>query len=301
MGEKILTERPILLIRNNEHSKFDSWAENIVNLVKDLPHEKLKKFLELADNEYFDKTPEFLYLKGVKKLSVEFLKYIRILRTNGINVDDGGTKTAIFHHFSRINHSCGPNSVRNIVSEETGELCVIAARDIEKGEEISIKYFDMESASLLRDSRRLKLLNWGFSCCCDVCNLQGEDLEINEDFRKKLQVAKAALQKCPNDPFDTKSLKEQMTIEKLIIQLLRNLESQLLGDIPDHLMSLHHVTKLLLCHGMKVSLNVEEFRNEAQILSRNLGSGFYNQYLYWDNLTANCCQLLKTKGKKIKC
>ena len=54
-------------------------------------------------------------------------------------MDDGGTKTAIFHHFSRINHSCGPNSVRNIASEDTGELCVIAARDIEKGEEISIK------------------------------------------------------------------------------------------------------------------------------------------------------------------
>ena len=68
MGEKVLTERPILLIRNNEHSKFDSWAENVVNLVKDLPQEKLKKFLELADNEYFDKTPEFLYLKGVKML-----------------------------------------------------------------------------------------------------------------------------------------------------------------------------------------------------------------------------------------
>ena len=68
MGEKVLTERPILLIRNNEHSKFDSWAENIVNLVKDLPQEKMKKFLELADNEYFDKTSEFLYLKGVKKL-----------------------------------------------------------------------------------------------------------------------------------------------------------------------------------------------------------------------------------------
>ena len=64
-------------------------------------------------------------------------------------------------------------------------------------------------------------------------------MEINEDFRKKLQVAKATLQKCPNDPFDTKSLKEQMTIEKLIIQLLRNLESQLLGTI-------HYST--LICH-----------------------------------------------------
>ena len=104
----------------------------------------------------------------------------------------------------------------------------------------------MESASLLRDSRRLKLVNWGFSCCCEICNLQGEDLEINEDFRKKLLVAKAALQKCPNDPFDIKSLKEQMTIEKLIIQLLRNLQSQLLGMIHQHINSLLHILVLTI-------------------------------------------------------
>ena len=61
------------------------------------------------------------------------------MRTNGINIDEEGNRTGIFNIFSRINHSCAPNSVRNIICDKTGEMTVIAARDIEKGEEINIK------------------------------------------------------------------------------------------------------------------------------------------------------------------
>ena len=87
-----------------------------------------------------DRFQDFLYVWIPDRiLSEEFLQYIRILRTNGINIDENGEKTGVFHIFSRINHSCGPNSVRNINSEETGEMSVIATREIEKGEEILIK------------------------------------------------------------------------------------------------------------------------------------------------------------------
>ena len=41
-------------------------------------------------------------------------------------------------YLSRINHSCAPSAVRNI-DPSTGLIRVIAAKDIEKGEEITIK------------------------------------------------------------------------------------------------------------------------------------------------------------------
>ena len=87
----------------------------------------------------------------------------------------------------------------------------------------------MESASLQRRARKMKLLNWGFNCVCDICNLKDKALEENENLRTKLQSAKIALQKCPTDPFNVTSLKKQMVIEKLIIQLLRELSTQLIG------------------------------------------------------------------------
>ena len=49
--------------------------------------------------------------------------------------------TGVYYNFSRLNHSCGPNSIRNINCSDTGEISVIATRDIEEGEEINIKVY----------------------------------------------------------------------------------------------------------------------------------------------------------------
>ena len=56
----------------------------------------------------------------------------------------------MFHIFSRLNHSCAPNVVRNIISEDSGELSIVAAADIDKGCEIFIKV-------------TLKIINTGLS------------------------------------------------------------------------------------------------------------------------------------------
>ena len=67
LGDKILTESPLILINNSDSEDFISWCSQVVTKVKQLSSEKLKKYLSLADNECFNKTSEFLYLKGVKK------------------------------------------------------------------------------------------------------------------------------------------------------------------------------------------------------------------------------------------
>ena len=67
LGDTILTETPLILINNSDSEDFNSWCSQVVTQVKQLSSEKLKKYLSLADNECFNKTSEFLYLKGVKK------------------------------------------------------------------------------------------------------------------------------------------------------------------------------------------------------------------------------------------
>ena len=70
--------------------------------------------------------------------SQECLRTLRIIRTNGINLQEDGGTTGVYLRFSRINHSCAPSAVRNI-EPSSGLIRVIAAKDIEKGEEITIK------------------------------------------------------------------------------------------------------------------------------------------------------------------
>ena len=77
-------------------------------------------------------------MRGVRGLSEESLRTLRVIRTNGINLAEDGDRTGLYLRFSRVNHSCAPVAVRNI-EPTTGTLSLIAARDIEKGEEITIK------------------------------------------------------------------------------------------------------------------------------------------------------------------
>ena len=135
-GEEILREQPLLLINNS--SSLLAWSDTVLGLVRDLAEKERRQLEELADNSGLADTAEFLYLRGVRGLSEENLRTLRIIRTNGINLAEDGDRTGLYLRFSRVNHSCAPAAVRNI-EPTTGSLSLIAARDIEKGEEITIK------------------------------------------------------------------------------------------------------------------------------------------------------------------
>ena len=66
-GEVILRDKPMMIIKNGNCDSFDSWCEHVILTVKSLQPEEADQFQRLADNGYFNKTPELLYLKGVKK------------------------------------------------------------------------------------------------------------------------------------------------------------------------------------------------------------------------------------------
>merc|ERR1712066_746050 len=92
-GEQILTEKPLLLINNGEQPNLLAWSNSVLALVRTLEVSDSEKFHDLADNTSLAQSPEFLYLAGVRGLSQESLRSLRIIRTNGINIDSEGRLT----------------------------------------------------------------------------------------------------------------------------------------------------------------------------------------------------------------
>ena len=78
---------------------------------------------------------------------------------------------------SRLNHSCGPNCE---VVWRADSKCqeVVAIRDIEKGEEMTICYLNMENRVNTREERSKILRQYGFSCSCRFCTVEDKVLEI---------------------------------------------------------------------------------------------------------------------------
>ena len=91
-----------------------------------------------------------------------------VMRTN--EFADG-----LFPRICRINHSCRPNAVQGPVDENNRPLgsCVLATRDIEKGEEITVSYSSSRGPDgnpICREWRQdLLRMQYGFECACEMC------------------------------------------------------------------------------------------------------------------------------------
>lgn len=91
----------------------------------------------------------------------------------GERADKGG----LFILGSRFNSSCRPN-VNNHWDSDLQQIVFRSVRDIEKGEELCISYGNYLAR---RDLRREELKrNFGFDCMCEVCSLEGAELEESE-------------------------------------------------------------------------------------------------------------------------
>ncbi|RDL38986.1 uncharacterized protein BP5553_03326 [Venustampulla echinocandica] len=96
-------------------------------------------------------------------------RLLTIFRSNAYNTGD--SKVGLFPKIARINHSCSPNS-GNWWSEKTDRRVIYAARDIEKGEEITVSYIPLLKTT---KDRQARLEQYGFICDCAACQSSESD------------------------------------------------------------------------------------------------------------------------------
>ncbi|KAI2608793.1 uncharacterized protein GGS25DRAFT_491580 [Hypoxylon fragiforme] len=85
-------------------------------------------------------------------------------------------KSGLYPAFSRANHSCRPNVTWPIeMMDGEAKLTMTATREIRAGQEIFVTYCSSMRTLPLKE-RRSKLMNWGFTCRCELCTSEEEKL-----------------------------------------------------------------------------------------------------------------------------
>ncbi|KAL1529564.1 hypothetical protein AB1Y20_000508 [Prymnesium parvum] len=79
--------------------------------------------------------------------------------------------TALYSRLARLNHSCAPNAHVRFDRSGGHEADVVATRDIEEGEEVTISYIDCNERARVRE-RREELADYGFVCDCRKCEVE---------------------------------------------------------------------------------------------------------------------------------
>jgi len=113
-----------------------------------------------------------------------FIALMKKMTSNALGCEGG--KTAVFETISMINHSCAPNVFWECKDHET-TMEVRACRRIEEGDEIVASYYNFEDFPLRQERQDIISNERSFHCSCKICSLTGEDLEEDENIRKKLQ------------------------------------------------------------------------------------------------------------------
>lgn len=117
---------------------------------------------------------QFWCLSHDKTLDSEYKRAKSVIQRNGVSDVIGCPKEkekdpiyALFSLFSRFNHSCSPNTHINYYTEDS-TVSLYAARDIKKGEEITI-YLHFAYFLERQDRDILFNLRFGEKCRCVLC------------------------------------------------------------------------------------------------------------------------------------
>ncbi|KAH6693539.1 hypothetical protein F5X68DRAFT_247852 [Plectosphaerella plurivora] len=110
-----------------------------------------------------------------------------IMRTNSFQMMVAGQPhMAMFPEISRLNHACNPSAFMRF-SESSSAATVIAFRDIEPGEEITISYARL---GMSHQERQTLLTDWGFKCTCDMCTAHPSVVAASDNRRAKITQLK---------------------------------------------------------------------------------------------------------------
>ena len=165
----------LVVIRNISAGTVIFTEDPLIVYKKDDQDEGFARFYQVPGYEQFKKMEpgkkqDLMELYDPKVLNTnfdchedpEYAKFCRIVTANDISVnnkaDPGDVDLGldvVYKQFSRINHSCCPNS-----------------------------FAECEAGSATHSVRAGNLLNtWYFHCGCEVCSLTGEEREVNDRVR----------------------------------------------------------------------------------------------------------------------
>ncbi|KAK1760039.1 N-lysine methyltransferase SMYD2 [Echria macrotheca] len=102
-----------------------------------------------------------------------------IFQTNSFSISvEGVPHAALYPVIARVNHECRPNCITRF-SSQTLAMEVVAHRDIQPGEEITISYIPLNMQS---QQRLQKIQSWGFNCSCSFC---ADERKLAESDRRR--------------------------------------------------------------------------------------------------------------------
>jgi hypothetical protein len=219
-GTRIVVETPLFTIRPQNTAGGDAYTlqqlfNDVENAYKQLSPGEKAAYLTCFDNRPADD----------KETSREVL----IFKNNAAPLSDG--TFGIFPKMAKINHSCKPNAV-SVYSEPQGTRIIWAARDIKKGEEITITYVPLLQTT---EQRREGLANYGFHCECEVCRAHdvGTDHEHGDEKRANIAILMSALEEQLVNPD-----KVRKNVLKRAVKLVRAIEEE---ELADYLAKAYHL------------------------------------------------------------
>ena len=200
IGELVLSEKAFL------KTPLDTDMGSFLGLIEAEPdiRAKLMNLSCSADAELGGRIRQkgFEGLRGQDQMLLKKF-WANCISVKSISVDGNAQESAVFEMISMINHSCMPNVIWFPEEADETRKEVRVCRRIQEGEEIVASYLPsyMLHEFPLRQQRRDMLVPWGFVCrfsCssffshpllllrCELCMLSGDELEKNEELRRRL-------------------------------------------------------------------------------------------------------------------
>ncbi|KAI1767860.1 SET domain-containing protein [Hypoxylon sp. FL1150] len=173
-GELIMARTPGLMVNERAIDVLGRKAisELLRRAINDLPQRHKDGLLKLSSHSSASDADDLIY---------------KILQTNSfLTGRHDGTDPfySLFTEVSRINHACRPTCAYHFDHTDFFQK-VLAVRDVEVGEELSIAYYDPLQTHATRQQKLLK--EWGFQCTCERCSANASTIAESDNRVTQIQ------------------------------------------------------------------------------------------------------------------
>ena len=238
-GTLILQEEPQCFANATGPSQID--LKSLLDSYKSMSPGDQKEFInlhnrfeKLEDLELTVKQKEWMSKNSICPENI--LKIYGVYRTNSF-------ENGVALNFARFNHSCCSNA-EAMWNEEENSSEIRAVSKIKMGEEVTLTYNWKQLAMKDVKTRQDNLwYNWGFKCCCDVCQ---EEIKSEDKTYKIYEKLQEEIKSC---------LKKQSVIK-------------------DKVERLENIKKEVFCHKQLYKLAKDKKASRMFIVNEILDDGF---------------------------